>query len=167
MIVYLRDSTTECIMEEAMLDFFYNGISPWIKKAGYKWYTPTENVIARKFLKFSYELYCAVKETNIALYPPEPIHRDLPEDRETFDMYLDTPLLIELLNIWSFRTEIVGTRLDYMIKEFCYVWLDVTSGKPGKWTYDTLNMNNEPGSEDDHDVIIPDGNWSRRTHDLY
>ncbi len=150
-----------------MLDFFYYGISPWIKAAGYQWNASNEYSIARKFLRFSYDLHIANQRITTELNPPEPSHRNLPEDRDTFDMFLDTISFIELLDRWSFRDEIVGTRLEHMIREFCYIWIDVLSGKPGKWTQVTLGMNDDMGSEDDHDYTIPDANWKRRAHDLY
>ena len=39
--------------------------------------------------------------------------------------------------------------------------------KAGGWTRKTLEMNEDNTSDDDRGVILPDGNWSRRKHDLY
>ena len=166
--VYLSKGLAEGTMEEAMLDFFYNGISPWMKGIGYAWILAEENYIAQKFLRFAYECYCALKQgSTIDLCAPEPMHRNLLEDRETFEMYADTPSFIDFLEQWNFREEIVGTRLESMIREFCYTWIDVTSGKPGKWTQSTFDMANDDYSDEDNTNTFPDGNWSRRKHDLY
>jgi hypothetical protein len=155
-------------MEEAMLIFFYNGISPWIKRIGYTWIMTEEEYIAQKFLKFAYEIYGALKkDKRIVLRPPTPMHRDFQEDRDTFEIYMDTQSFIEFTSEWSFRNEIIGTRLEYLIREFCYTWIDVTSGKPGKSTQATLTMTDEDGSDDDVNNNIPDGLSTRRKYDLY
>lgn len=167
-IVYLSKGLAEGTMEEAMLDFFYNGISPWMKGIGYIWIVAEEKYIAQKFLRFAYECHCALKQgPTIDICAPEPMHRNLPEDRDTFDIYADIPSFMDFIDEWSFREEIVGTRLELMIREFCYTWIDVTSGKPGKWTQATLDMSDENYSDEDNTMMFPDGNWSRRKHDLY
>lgn len=166
--VYLGKGLSEGTMEEAMLDFFYNGISPWIKDTGYIWLVNDESYVARKFLRFAYELYCTLKQgPTVDLYAPEPMHRNFTEDRDTFDMYLSSNSWFDLVDTWSFRDEIVGTRLEHMIREFCYIWIDVRYGKPGKWTQASLDMSDEDLTDDDNNVTVPDGNWSRRKYDLY
>jgi len=166
--VYVSKGLAEGTMEEAMLDFFYNGISPWMKGIGYTWIIGEEKYIAQKFLRFAYECYCALKQgPTMDIYAPEPMHRNLPVDRETFEIYADIPRFMDFLDHWSFREEIVGTRVESMIREFCYTWIDVTSGKPGKWTQATLDMSDEHCSDEDTTNMFPDGNWSRRKHDLY
>jgi len=158
---------TECTMEEAILDFFYCGVNPWIKDAGYRWITGDDAIIARKFIRFCYDASWALVTHTGDLCPPEPQHRNLPEDRETFDLFLTTSSFVDLLELWSFRNEIVGTRLESMIIEFCYVWINVQDGAPGKWTRTTVEMSDDIGSDDEHESNIPDANWARRTHDLY
>ena len=164
--VYYRETLAVCSLEEALNDFFYNGISPWIQSFGYTW-NKEEDYIARKFLRFSYELHCALLEgSTVDLLPPEPFHRNLPEDRESFEFYVNVPFL-DFLDDWKIREEIVGTRFEFMILEFCYIWIDVTAGKPGRWTLAALEMNDTHGSDEDLDTFLPDGNAGRRKYDLY
>ena len=165
--VYLRDSPIKTTMEEAMLDFFYNGIAPWIQHVGYAWVSDVDQ-IARKFVHFCYILNTTVKANHSSMIQaPEPSHRNLPEDRDTFDMFADCIDFSDILEDWSFRSEIVGTRLDYMIREFCYVWVDVEKGSPSKWTEKTFEMNEDQQSDEEKGTMFPDGNWSRRKYDLY
>jgi hypothetical protein len=167
-VTYVGNGTYQGTMEEALLNFFYNGISPWIYTVGYKWNKSDESYIAQKFLRFAYELSCALKQNkSTTLLTPEPMHRNFQEDRETFDMYADISSFVELLNKWEFLNEIIGTRLDHMIREFCYVWINVTYGKPGKWTQSTLDMYNEEMTDEDLISQLPDSNLNRRKYDLY
>ena len=161
---YVGKGDTEGTVEDALLDFFYRGISPWMKSFGYKWNSFNDDDVARKFLRFCYTVHCSI-QTKTHLEIPEPMHRNLYEDRETFDHLIDTQSIIEFLDAWDFRTEIVGTRFEHLLPEFCYVWLDVTYGKPGALT-EKCFVEEDNGSEEDN-VAIPDGNWNRRKYDLY
>lgn len=166
---YVGNGLAEGTIENAMLHFFYDGVSPWIKGFGYSW-CDDEQKIARKFLRFCYDVYTTSNmDTKYTLQVPEPRHRDFPEDRDTFEFIADTPSFVELLEIWKFRDEIVGTRLDYLLREFCYVWINVQSGKPGAWTQAALDAESDADSEEDraNTNVLPDGNWSRRKYDLY
>jgi hypothetical protein len=152
-------------MEEAMLSFFYDGVNNWITEAGYKW-IDNEDVIARKFVYLCYSIQDVLdKGSNYSLDAPEPKHRNYEEDRETFDLFLDTSSFVDLLDDWCFREEVVGTRLDYLIKEFCYVWIDVTSGKPGTFTQKYLTAEEEDANEEEFNTV-PD-TWSKKKWDLY
>jgi hypothetical protein len=163
---YVGKGVTEGTMEDALNHLFYDGLSPWLQSFGYKWST-NELEISQKFLKLCYLIYCTLPmDPRYMLQAPEPLHRNLPEDRETFDYFIDSYSFAEFLEQWSFRDEIIGTRFDNLILDFCYVWLDPTSGHPGTWTQNILNANNEDASDEDY-TALPDGNWSRRKHDLY
>jgi hypothetical protein len=98
------------------------------------------------------------------LRSPKPNHRDFQEDRETFDLFLDTIQLIDFLDAWKFRTEIVGTRFDHLIKEFCYTWIDVCSGKPGAFTQRIFEA--EAEAEAEEEAAGPD-TTTRKKWDLY
>ena len=164
---YLRNGEIECDMAHSMLDVFYNGLTPLITKCGYTWSTQ-ESVVASKFLKFAYLLHETLESSPTSeLHPPEPRHRNYSEDRETFDLYFDTFILGEFINAWKCYDVIIDTRLDYMIKEFCYIWVDVEHGKPGKWTQATLDMNSEYSSDEEFGNILPDGNWRKQKNELY
>ena len=165
MITNADDGLAEVPMEEAMLSFFYDGVNNWIIDAGYKW-IDSEHVIARKFVYLCYSIQQTLKkDPKYSLEIPEPKHRNYDEDRETFDLFLDTSSFVDLLDTWSFRQEIVGTRLDYLIKEFCYVWIDVTSGKPGTFTQKILTAEEEDVNEEEFNSV-PD-TWSKKKWDLY
>ena len=165
---YYRDTAVETTMEETINDFFYNGITPWINSCGYSWFHPPED-IARNFLRFCYKLQDTVKageQFNLEL--PMPKHRNMPEDLDTFQVFVDSFSFTDLLSNWSFHDEIVGTRLDNLIVDFCYNWVDVEKGAPGRWTQKTIEMNEDEMSDDERaQNNLPDGNWSRRKHDLY
>lgn len=164
-MTYYRGGLTEATMKEIMLDFFHSGITPLIHKCGYSWSEKPE-MIAEKFVQFAYMVSTSVKDSStLYLQAPQPNHRNLPEDRETFDMYFDTTILVNFLDSWKCYNEIVGTRLEFLIKEFCYIWVNVIHGTPGKWTQVTLDMNKEQDSEDE--FITTDANWRKEKHDLY
>ena len=154
----------EGTMEEAMLDFFYKGVSPWIRNFGYKW-SREEHVVARKFVHLCYMIHTTVNMYDKSLQQPTPCHRDLDEDRETFDYFVDTTEFIDFLEAWKFRNEIVGTRFDYLIKEFCYTWVDVCSGKPGAFTQRIFDAEAEADAEEEL-VSGPDTS-SKKKWDLY
>ena len=165
-ITYIGKGDTRGTMEEAMTDFFYNGISPWIHSFGYTWLND-KTYIAKKFLHFCYMINITGRMDNkYELRFPEPNHRNLPEDRETFDYIIDSKEFIKFLEYWNCRDEIIGTRFDHLILEFCYIWINVASGKPGSMTQKILYAN------EDHEIDVgvglpPDGNLNRRKYDLY
>jgi hypothetical protein len=155
----------EGTMEEAMLVFFYDGVCPWIRDIGYKW-SREDHVIAKKFLHLCYMIDTTSKMYDMDLETPEPRHRNFQEDRETFDYFVDTTEFIDFLANWEFRSEIVGTRFDYLIKEFCYCWVDVCSGKPGAFTQRIFDADAELEAEDEQLYAGPDMS-SRKKWDLY
>ena len=165
---YVGKGIAEGTIENSLLHFFYEGLTPFIHSSGYKW-LETENAIATKFLRFCYILYeTSHMDSKYTLEVPAPRHRGLQEDRDTFDLILDTRCFIDLMDEWSHCDIIIGTRLDYLLREFCYVWLDVESGKPGTKTQIALDASSENDSDDENkNTMIPDGNWSRRKYDLY
>jgi hypothetical protein len=166
---YIGDSLTEGTVEEALLHFFHEGISPWIKSYGYTWNAFNDDEIASKFLKLCYDVQRCIwsKDPTVILYPPEPRHRDLPEDRNTFDLFVNTSDFLRLLEMWKCRTEIVGTRFDHLIREFCYVWINVKSGKPGTFTQRLLDSEEDEAEEEERLGILPDPLIDRRKYDLY
>lgn len=155
----------EGTMSEAMLVFFYNGVSPWIKDLGYKW-SCEEYIVARKFVYLCYMIDTTSRMHDTNLKYPNPMHRDYDEDRETFDYFVDTTAMLEFLSKWEFRSEIVGTRFDHLIKEFCYIWVDVCSGKPGAFTQRIFDAEDEDDAEDESHYVGPD-NSSKKKWDLY
>jgi len=166
-ITYIGKGTKRGTMEEAMIHFFYSEICRWMRSFGYKWSTE-ESRVASKFLHFSYMIDTTSKmDSKFTICPPEPNHRNLSEDRDTFDFIVDGIALYYFLKSVEYRHEIVGNRLDHFIPEFCYAWIDVTSGKPGSMTKKLLDSNEEYDSDEDLGSNLPDGNWSRRKHDLY
>lgn len=154
----------EGTMEEAMLAFFYDGVNPWVRNIGYKW-SREDHIIAGKFVHLCYMISTTVNMYEKSLEAPAPCHRDLDEDRETFDYFLDTNQLIDFLEAWEFRTEVVGTRFDYLIKEFCYCWVDVCSGKPGAFTQRIFDAEAEADAEEEM-LSGPDIS-SKKKWDLY
>jgi hypothetical protein len=75
-----------------------------------------------------------------------------------------------MLHSWTDRCEIVGTPFDHLIRKFCYVWVDVQYGEPGRWSETTFEMNN--GGQWDEDTggaggASSDSRWGKRKNDLY
>jgi hypothetical protein len=151
-------------MEEAMLVFFYDGVCPWIRNIGYKW-SCEDHIVAKKFVHMCYMINTTLNMYDKTLQPPMARHRDLDEDHETFDYFVDTTELIEFLEAWDFRTEVVGTRFDYLIKEFCYTWVDVCSGKPGAFTQRIFDADAEAEAEEE--MLSGPDTSSKKKWDLY
>jgi hypothetical protein len=165
----------ETTMEDAMLDFFYSGVSPWIHGCGYRWSLERDEV-AGKFLYFCYIIYTTMRlrgpRGHWALQAPKPRHRDLPEDADTFDIFAELSTFSDMLYQWRERCEIVGTRFDYLIRDFCYVWVDVEYGEPGRWSETTMEMNGTGQSEEDSAMGMgasasADFRSGKRKNDLY
>jgi hypothetical protein len=165
---YFRDTATETTMEETIQDFFNHGLTVWLNGRGYSW-SAESNEVSRSFLRFCYKLNDTIKAgEQYTLQLPEPKHRNLPEDLDTFQSFADSFTFTELLSRWSFYDQIIGNRLDNLIMDFCYIWADVEKGAPGRWTQKTIEMNEgELSDEERGQNNLPDGNWSRRKHDLY
>ena len=157
-------------MEEAMLDFFYSGVEPWIQGSGYYW-SITSDSVAKRFVYFCYVMSSTLDTgDDYTIEPPYPRHRDLPEDLDTFNIFADMASFSDMLLEWRDRSEIVGTQLDHMIRDLCYVWIDVERGQPARWAEATIEMNDECNSDEEGvsgGPIVPDGNWSKTKNDLY
>ena len=147
-----------------MLVFFYDGVCPWIQEIGYKW-SQDDSLVAKKFVHLCYMIDTTKHMYDKDLEIPEARHRNLEEDRNTFDYFVDTSELIDFLSDWDFRTEVVGTRFDSLIKEFCYCWVDVTGGKPGTFTQRIFDAENE--MEDEEECYAGPDTSSRKKWDLY
>ena len=166
---YWRDTVTETTMEEIMLDFFDYGVTAWINDCGYKWNAP-HDYIARKFVRFAYMLQQVIKsrgETDLWINYTS--HRNLEEDLETFDHFADFPSFHDMIEKWeSFYPDLVGTRYDYLIRDFCYIWVNVESGAPGRWTESTLAIDDDIYSDDERAFNgLPDAKWYKSRNDLY
>jgi hypothetical protein len=164
---YIGQGCEKGTKKEAILYFFYEGLSPWIKSIGYKWLRD-QDIIAAKFLRFCYEAeYALTKRRTISLLIPKTNHRDYPEDRDTFDYFVTTDDFNELIDRWSNTIPIIGSRLQHFLIEFCYVWIDVESGRPGAWTLKNLEGDGDSEEEDGQNGNLPDMYSKRRKNDLY
>ena len=167
-LAYLRDSHIETTMEEVVLDFFYNGLSRWLQESDYKW-SRYEHEIADKFLRLCYMIHQNIKSGNkMSIQINQVNHRDLYEDEETFDLFASMSSFVDMLDNWNCYSDILGTKYDLIIRDFCYVWADVERGAPGRWTQTTLEMDYETYSDDDRPYnSLPDTNWSKTKNELY
>jgi len=162
-IEYVGKGIHEGTMEDAVLHFFYNGINPMIKNLGYIW-SIQEDDIAKRFIQLCYMIDTTKRDADkYSLQGPKPNHRNLKEDYETFDFFLDTFDFNTFLEEWS-HCPIVGTSFDYLFKEFCYSWIDVTTGAPGVMTQKILDVDNDENSEEE---IVTTEILSRRNWSLY
>ena len=145
---FIGKGSYEGTMEQAVLYFFYDGVCPFVKGIGYKWIT-SDNEIARRFLQLCYMIHTTRRmEDKYSIKCPDPEHRNLVEDRDVYDFFLDTFTFNDFLEHWS-DSPIVGSRFDYLFKEFIYIWIDVTSGKPGSMTQKILDADKDDDSEED------------------
>jgi len=158
---YVNASSVNDTMEDAIEDFFYNGVSPWIKSRGYRW-SQDEKYICKKFMYLCYMI--DTSEAHIDLKAPPPRHRNYSWDRETFDHFVDTHSFVKFLKEWEHRYEIVGTRFEDLIKEFCYIWVDVVSGTPGKFTQSFFIPDED---DEEEDVNYAPEIQSKKKWDLY
>lgn len=160
-VTYVGKGSNEGTMEEAVLHFFYDGISKMVRQLGYKWNT-NEDYIASKFVQLCYMIDTTRSSAHQHfLQGPEPSHRDLKEDRETFEFILDTFAFNDFLEEWS-HCHVVGTAFDHLFKDFCYNWIDVTAGAPGLITQKTLDADIEEEGEEEIATteILSRRNWS-------
>jgi hypothetical protein len=160
-ITYVGKGSYEGTMEEAILHFFNDGISQMITNLGYKWNTNEER-IRMKFVQLCYMIDITRRDSDkYSLEGPEPCHRNLKEDRETFEFVLDTFAFNNFLEEWS-HCPVVGTAFDYLFKEFCYSWIDVTEGAPGRMTQKILDADEEDNSEEEVATteVLSRRNWS-------
>jgi len=160
-VTYVGKGSNEGTMEEAVLHFFYDGLSKMIKQLGYKWNT-NEQDISRRFLQLCYMIDTTKRDANkYSLQGPEPRHRNLKEDYEIFEFVLDTFAFNSFLEEWS-HCPVVGTTFDHLFKEFCYSWIDVTAGAPGLMTQKILDMDEEENSEEEIAIteVLTRRNWS-------
>lgn len=160
---YIGRGHQEGTIEEAVLYFFYEGLNPFIKQCGYIWSNTQEHVVARKFMYLCYLMNTTPRHIN--LISPSPKHRNLQYDRETFEHIIDTFIFNEFLSNWSFCHEVRGTRFDHLIKEFCYIWIDVTHGNPGKMTRQILDAEAEEQEIEEQAEVSE--TYSRRNWSLY
>ena len=139
----LRCVLIEATMEEAMLEFFHNGVTPMVKRSGYRW-SREDHVIGSKFVRLCYDIVTTLQMGDqYSLVAPHPDHRNLDEDLDTFHRFIGSNAFISLMEEWSCRSEIVGTRLDYKIEEFIYTWINVEAGPPGKFTREILQSDQD------------------------
>lgn len=158
---YVGKGPNEGTMEEAVLHFFYDGIVPMIKKLGYTW-SMQEHDIAKRFLQLCYMIDTTKRDSHkYSLNGPIPNHRNFKEDRDVFDFFLDTFAYNNLLDEWS-HCSVVGSTFDYLFKEFCYCWIDVTAGSPGAMTQKILDADDEEEREEEITTteILSRRNWS-------
>jgi hypothetical protein len=166
-LAYLRDSHIETTMEEAVLDFFYNGLSRWLQDSEYTWSMP-EDDIADKFVRLCYMINQASKSSYMKGIQINKVnHRDLLEDVETFDLFANISSFADMLDNWSCYSNIVGTKYDLIMRDFCYVWADIEGGAPGRWTQTTLEMDDEIYSDDEKVYNWqPETNWRKSNSDM-
>ena len=166
-VAYLRDSHIETTMEEAMLDFFYNGLSTWLQDSHYEWLLPEEE-ISRKFVRLCYMIHKTIKSDGKTHIQIENVnHRDLLEDEDAFDLFASNSSFVDMLADWACYANIIGTKYEHLMRDFCYVWADVERGVPGRWTQTTLHMDDEIHSDDERGNGLPDSNWSKTKNELY
>jgi len=161
---YVGPGCNEGTIEEAVLYFFYEGLNPFIKTCGYTWINQNEYSIARRFLYFCYMIQTTPIDNDLIL--PNPKHRNLNYDREIFDHIVDTFTFNDFLTNWYFCSDVCGTRFDHLIREFCYIWIDVTSGNPGKMVQRILDAEAEEQELTTQECDVTE-NYSRRNWSLY
>lgn len=157
---------------DAALHIFNDILTPFIVAHGYEWFWD-DDVVEKKFLKFMCAVDLAVKESYTATVQlPYPVHRNLPEDRDTFDFIIPCSDFAEFCSNHDEVHPIFESRLNHLIREFCYIYADVEGGKPGNFTQKQLDSYEIDTEEEDagrgtSNANLPDAYSSRRKNDLY
>jgi hypothetical protein len=120
------------------IDSFAKYITKWIKKHGYKmgdtWGDGVKVTVRWMYAIFEQEVLNKNKYGPL-LYP-EPFHRNLPEDLDSFEMVIDCEAINEFMENWKSIDELseshpFGIRVRMEMQEFLYTYVNVESSKYG------------------------------------
>lgn len=173
---YIGRGVEEGTLGESINHFFYEILTPWVEAHGYSWQGAVGTVAKR----FRDMIYClddiryrnSVYGTKYHMKMPSALHRDFPEDRETFDHVVSHVDFAEFCARECDTLHILGLPEDSNILEFCYLHVNVEAGAPGRRTAAYLDALAEHSDDDDTggkagNAALPDGYMNRRKNDLY
>ena len=139
---------------EYMGKFQYE-LGRWMERLGYImdsiW--KTKNVVG----KWLYCIHYAeiVKQDQLGgIYYEAPNHRDWPEDRDTYEVYVTNDDIEEFLERWRTNEDFdadtrVGLRVRGEILRFIYMFIDMDSSKHGKKIARIMNDTDDEYDDDD------------------
>jgi hypothetical protein len=170
---YIGPGVEEGTNEDAAYDFFNHYLSPWVTSYGYKWNDSNMSTMTKKFTRLAYAMYCADKHSKYSVTLPNPPHRNLQEDRDTFDHLIGLSAFADFCEAAAEAYPPVSSRESYSIYEFCYTFINPEAGPPGTYTQRVLDEmahdsdDDQPGSNRASNSALPDAYANRRKHDLY
>lgn len=173
---YIGRGVEEGTLAESIDCFFYEALTPWLESYGYVWQGNVHSVAHR----FRRMIHClddiryrnSTYGTKYRMKMPVALHRDLPEDQETFEYLVPIADFAEFCDAEKDALHIIGLPEDSCILEFCYLHVDVEAGAPGRRTMAYLDAIAEHSDDDDAggkagNTALPDGYMNRRKNDLY
>ena len=90
-----------------------------------------------------------------------PNHRDWPEDRDTYEVYVDMEEVEIFLERWRTNEDFseltrVGQRVREEMRRFLYIFIDMDNSKRGKEIYRIVmdTDDEDDGDKDDRDIYI-------------
>lgn len=134
--VWVCDNRKE--MRRNYLGEFQEELTKWMKKKGYEMDKEWNNKrIISKWLYAIHVVELVKKERVGGLEYPYPNHRNWPEDRDTYEVYVRSDDIEEFLLTWRTNEDFdpetrVGQRVREEILELIYIYLDLDSSKHGK-----------------------------------
>jgi hypothetical protein len=156
--------------------FFQKALNPWIQRCGYSW-TMDLDKVEQKFIKFAYALEDvhsynrAAGSERYRIELPEVTHRNFPEDRDTYDLFVDLYSFSDLLDEWREHYTLLENPMIHLLYEFCYLYVDVEDGQPGKFTEKALDADKDSDDEDSgkgiSNTALPDMYDRRQRNELY
>ena len=169
---YVGPGVEEGTNEDAAYNFFYHYLSPWVTTYGYKWNNSNLEDMAKQFTRLAYAMYCAGADSRYVVSLPKPGHRNLQEDRETFDHFIGLSTFADFCDSAADAYSPADSRESYAIYEFCYTFIDPEAGNPGAYTKRVLDevahdSDDEHGNNRASNAALPDAYANRRKHDLY
>jgi hypothetical protein len=155
--------------------FVKHHLTPWIESFGYIW-RHSDEMITRLFSQFAYamtdvDLENRMTGRNFRLGLPAVQHRNLPEDRQTYELFVGLDDFAEFLDEVKMDYQVLESSSSHLLYDFCYLYVDVTSGTPGRFTQKALDADVDTDEEDSGKGIantnLPDAYANRRKNDLY
>jgi hypothetical protein len=117
---------------------FKKEIESWMRSRGYEMdgYWKNKDVVGR-WLYCIHVVEIIKKERIGGIEYAEPNHRDWPEDRDTYEVYIQQDDIEEFLDTWRTNEDIsienrVGQRVREEIQRFLYIFLDLDTSKHGR-----------------------------------
>lgn len=134
--VWVNDNTKA--IRRYSIQHFQNDLEKWMRSNGYEMDSEWKNKnMLAKWLYAIHVQECVKGDSIGGIYYPGPNHRDWPEDRDTYEVYILQDDIDEFLYKWRTNEDFdpdtrVGERVRDEILRFLYIYLDLDSSKHGR-----------------------------------